>query len=54
MGVLTRLVLMDLKLVEIRELARYLDEGASGPPIVSIISIGFAGVMGLTPWRRND
>ena len=30
-----------------------MDEGASGPPIVSIVSIGFAGAMGLLLWIKN-
>jgi hypothetical protein len=44
---------MDLQLVEMGGILRYVDEGASGPPIVSIVSIGFAGVIGLLFWRRD-
>jgi hypothetical protein len=53
LGVLSRLVPMDLQLVEMGGLRRYMDKGASGPPIVSVVSIGFAGVMGIQLWRRN-
>jgi hypothetical protein len=31
---------------------RYVATNVSGPPIVSIVSIGFAGVMGIFLWRH--
>lgn len=44
---------MDLQPTVMDGVFRYVDEGASGPPIVSLVSIGFAGVMGGLLWRRD-
>ena len=54
LGVLTRIVPMDLQIVEMGGLIRYVDEGAIGSPIVSIVSIGFAGVMGWFLWSKHQ
>ena len=32
---------------------RYVATGTKGPPLVSIFSIGFVGIVGLLLWRRN-
>lgn len=53
LGVLTRIVPMDLQLTEMDGVLRYVDAGAKGPPVVSIVSIGFAGGMGWLLWRKN-
>lgn len=53
LGVLTRILPMDLHPVEMDGVVRYVDEGTVGPPIVSIVSIGFAGVTGFFLWRKN-
>lgn len=54
LGVLTRILPMNLQLVEMDQVTRFVDAGAKGAPIVSIVSIGFAGVMGLLLWRKNQ
>ncbi len=53
LGTFTGIVPMDLQLVEMDGIQRYMDEGTVGPPIVSILSIGFAGVMGALLWKEN-
>jgi hypothetical protein len=53
LGIVTRLIPMHLQLVEMGGINRYMNKGASGPPIVSIASIGFAGAMGLFLWRKS-
>jgi hypothetical protein len=53
LGVLTRLIPLDLQLTSLDGVTRYVDMAAKGPPLVSILSIGFAGVMGWLLWRRN-
>ncbi len=53
LGILTRIVPMDLQLLEMDGINRYVDQGAAGPPVVSILAVGFAGVMGLLLWREN-
>jgi hypothetical protein len=53
LGILTRIVPMDLQPSEMDGLSRYVDEGAAGPPVVSILAVGFAGVMGFLLWRKN-
>ncbi|MGD2163196.1 MAG: hypothetical protein PVG04_08885 [Anaerolineales bacterium] len=53
LGVLTRIVPMDLQPIQMGGVNRYMDEAAAGPPIVSIVSIGFAGVMGVLLWRNQ-
>jgi hypothetical protein len=53
LGILTRIVPMDLQPMEMDGINRYVAEGVVGPPIVSIFAIGFAGVMGLLLWQKN-
>ena len=53
LGVATRLIPLDLHLETMDGVTRYFNRGSSGPPIVSIVSIGFAGVMGWFFWRKN-
>jgi hypothetical protein len=53
LGILTGIVPMDLQLVEMDGIQRYMNKGTVGPPIVSILSIGFAGVMGILLWKKN-
>lgn len=52
LGILTRILPLDLQLVEMGGINRYINQGVSGPPIVSIISIGFAAVMGVFLWKK--
>ena len=52
-GVATRLATLTLAPAVMDGVVRYVAEGVSGPPIVSIVSIGFAGVVGLGFWRTN-
>lgn len=53
-GVLTRLVGLELEPALIDGVTRYVAVNVSGPPLVSIFSIGFVGVMGWMLWRRNQ
>lgn len=53
LGIITRLLPMDLQLVVMDGVHRFVDEAAAGPPVVSIVSIGFAGVMGFLLWRER-
>jgi hypothetical protein len=53
LGVLTRIVPMDLRPVEMDGIIRYMNEGTIGPPLVSIVGIGFVGVVGWQLWRKN-
>lgn len=53
LGILTRIVPMDLQPIDMDGIHRYMDEGSVGPPVVSIVAIGFAGVMGLLLWRKT-
>ena len=53
LGVATRLLPLDLQLETMDGVTRYFNRGASGPPIVSIVSIGFAGMIGWIFWQKN-
>lgn len=52
-GILTRLVGLHLEPEVMDGVLRYVAMGVSGPPIVSIVSIGLVGVAGLLFWRQN-
>ena len=52
-GVLTRLVGLELDAEVMDGVTRYVAVGTVGPPLVSILSIGFVGAVGLLLWRRN-
>ena len=52
-GILTRLIPLNLEPAVMDGVTRYVAVGAKGPPLVSILSIGFVGVVGLLLWRRN-
>jgi hypothetical protein len=53
LGVITRLVSMQLEPEVMDGVARYVAVRTAGPPLVSILSIGFAGIVGLLLWRKN-
>jgi hypothetical protein len=53
LGILTRLIPMHLQLTIMDGVTRFVDVAAKGPPIVSIVSIGFVTILGITIWRRN-
>ena len=53
LGVLTRLLPMELEATVLDGVTRYVAVGTVGPPLVSILSIGFVGIVGLLLWRRN-
>lgn len=53
LGVLTRLVPLKLEPEVMAGVTRYVAVGTVGPPLVSILSIGFVGIVGLLLWRRN-
>jgi len=52
-GVLTRLAGLELEAEVMDGVTRYVAVGTVGPPLVSILSIGFVGVIGFLLWRRN-
>ena len=52
-GIATRLIPMDLEPAVMDGVTRYVAVGIKGPPLVSILSIGFVGIIGLLLWRRN-
>lgn len=52
-GIVTRLVPMSLVPAVMDGVMRYVAEGVSGPPIVSIVSIGLTGIIGIVFWRKN-
>lgn len=52
-GVATRLWGLHLEPEVMDGVLRYVAVGVSGPPIVSIVSIGIVGVGGLAFWRQN-
>ena len=52
-GILTRLVPLNLEPAVMDGVTRYVAVGTKGPPLVSILSIGFVGFVGLLLWRRN-
>jgi len=47
------LVSLSLEPVVMDGVTRYVAVGVQGPPLVSILSIGFVGIVGLLLWRRN-
>jgi len=51
LGILTRLIPLNLQLTEMDGVLRYVDIAAKGPPLVSIFSVGFVGAVGLLHWR---
>ena len=53
LGILTRLLVLELVPEVMDGVTRYVAVGAVGPPLVSILSIGFVGFVGLLLWRRN-
>lgn len=52
-GIATRLANLTLTPEVMDGVVRYVAAGVSGPPIVSIISIGLSGVIGIAFWRYN-
>jgi hypothetical protein len=52
LGVVTRLLPMRLEPALMDGVTRYVATGVSGPPLVSLLSIGFTGVVGYFLWRR--
>ncbi len=52
-GVLTRLLPMRLEPEVIDGLTRYVARGVAGPPLVSVLSIGWVGVVGVLLWRAR-
>ncbi len=52
-GIATRLVGLHLEPEVMDGVLRYVAIGVSGPPIVSIVSIGLVGIGGLGFWRHN-
>jgi hypothetical protein len=52
LGVLTRLLPLDLEAAVMDGVTRYVAVGTVGPPLVSILSIGCVGFVGLFLWRR--
>ncbi|MCA9920016.1 MAG: hypothetical protein KC445_18795, partial [Anaerolineales bacterium] len=53
-GILTRLVPVALEPELMDGVVRYVARNVSGPPIVSIVSIGLVGVMGISWWRQKQ
>jgi hypothetical protein len=53
LGVATRLAGLELEAEVMDGVTRYVAIGTVGPPIVSITSIGFVGIVGLALWRKN-
>jgi hypothetical protein len=51
--VLTRLVGLELEAEVMDGVTRYAAVATVGPPLVSILSIGFVGAVGFLLWRRN-
>jgi hypothetical protein len=52
-GIATRIAGLQLEPEVVDGVLRYVAVGTAGPPIVSIVSIGFVGLTGLVFWRRN-
>lgn len=52
-GILTRLVNLQLEPVVLDGVNRYAAANVSGPPVVSIVSIAFVGIMGFLLWKRT-
>jgi hypothetical protein len=53
LGVLTRVIPLELEAAVMDGVTRYVTVWTVGPPLVSILSIGFVGIVGLLLWRRN-
>lgn len=53
LGILTRVVGLHLEPEFVDGVLRYAAVGTKGPPIVSIVSVGFTGVMGFLLWRKT-
>ncbi len=53
-GIATRLVGIQLEPETLDGVVRYMIANVSGPPIVSIVSIAFVGVMGIFWWRQRQ
>jgi hypothetical protein len=53
LGILTRLVGLQLVPEVVDGVTRYMAVGTVGPPLVSILSIGFVGIVGIGLWIRN-
>lgn len=53
-GIFTRLVPMTLEPAVMDGVGRYVAHSVSGPPIVSIVSIGLVGVMSISWWRHKQ
>jgi hypothetical protein len=53
-GIATRVAVLSLEAEVMDGVNRYVAVGTIGPPIVSIISVGFAGVTGFLLWRRHQ
>ena len=52
MGIITRIVPLKLEPVAMDGINRYVFAAAKGPPIVSVVAIGFAAIMGFFLWRK--
>ncbi|MFZ1771775.1 MAG: hypothetical protein WAU00_21365 [Caldilinea sp.] len=52
-GAATRLAGLTLEPAVLDGVMRYVAVGVSGPPIVSIVSVGFAGIAGIAFWRHD-
>ncbi len=52
LGIITRVLPLKLEPVVMDGVNRYVFNGAVGPPVVSILAIGFAGVMGFFLWKK--
>lgn len=53
-GIATRVVPLSLEAQVMDGVNRYVAVGTVGPPIVSIVSVGFAGFTGFLLWRRHQ
>lgn len=53
-GIFTRLLPMTLEPAVMDGVVRYVAHSVSGPPIVSIVSIGLVGVMSISWWRHRQ
>jgi len=52
LGIFTRVLPLKLEPVLMDGVYRYVFNGAAGPPIVSILAIGFSACMGFLLWRK--
>ena len=52
LGIITRVLPLKLEHVLMDGVNRYVFNGAVGPPLVSILSIGFAAFVGFLLWRK--